>query len=153
MTRHRVATIAIWTSLVVALLLATMMMLPTLLGYQRYVIVSGSMVPTLPVGSVVYDEVVPVSELAVGDIITFVPPPEYGIDDPVTHRIVKISVAGAGQRRVGPAGVPHPGRRQRGPGPVADGARRQRPGAGGPPPAVRRLRLHGRSASAGCSCS
>ncbi len=101
MTRHRVATIAVWTALVVALLLATLMILPTLLGFQRYVIISGSMVPTLPVGSVVYDEVVPVSELAVGDIITFVPPPEYGIDDPVTHRIVKISIAGQGSEVAG----------------------------------------------------
>src|SRR5207342_3785922 len=70
------------------------MVLPTLLGYELYVIVSGSMEPTIPVGAVVYDEVVPVDDLEPGDVITFVPPPEYGIDDPVTHRIIKISIAG-----------------------------------------------------------
>ena len=53
-------------------------------------IVSGSMEPAIPTGSVVYDEVVPVEDLEVGDVITFVPPPEYGIAEPVTHRIVEI---------------------------------------------------------------
>jgi signal peptidase len=81
-------------AMLLAFALAGIMVLPTLLGYERYVIISGSMEPTLPIGSVVYDEVVPVSELEVGDIITFLPPPEYGIADPVTHRIVKITVAG-----------------------------------------------------------
>ena len=70
------------------------LILPTLLGYERYVIVSGSMEPTIPVGAVIYDEVVPVDDIETGDIITFVPPPEYGIDDPVTHRVIEISIAG-----------------------------------------------------------
>ena len=77
-----------------ALALALILILPTLLGYERYVIVSGSMEPTVPVGAVVYDEVVPVEDIETGDIITFVPPPEYGIDDPVTHRVIEISIAG-----------------------------------------------------------
>lgn len=87
---RQAGTIASWVVLAVTLLLAAILVLPTLLGFQRYVIISGSMVPTISVGSVVYDEVVPVEDLAVGDIITFVPPPEYGIDDPVTHRITVI---------------------------------------------------------------
>ena len=77
-----------------ALVLAAILILPTLLGYERYVIVSGSMEPTIPVGAVIYDEVVPVDDIETGDIITFVPPPEYGIDDPVTHRVVEVSIAG-----------------------------------------------------------
>ncbi len=92
--RRRVVSILTTVVMVAALLLAALMVVPTLLGFERYVIVSGSMVPTIPVGSVVYDEVVPVGDIEVGDIITFVPPPEYGIDDPVTHRVVKITSAG-----------------------------------------------------------
>ena len=92
--RRRVVSISTWAVLLCALLLAGLMVLPTLLGYERYVIVSGSMVPTIPVGSVVYDEVAPVDDIEVGDIITFVPPPEYDIDDPVTHRVVEVGVAG-----------------------------------------------------------
>ena len=77
--------------LVCVLLVAGLMLVPTILGYQRYVLVSGSMTPTIPTGSIVYDEVVPVADLAVGDVITFVPPPSYGITTPVTHRIYEIS--------------------------------------------------------------
>jgi signal peptidase I len=78
---------------VIALVLVGLMLLPGLLGLQRYVIVSGSMEPTIPKGSVVYDEVVPIRKLRVGDVITFAPPPEFNISDPVTHRIIEIGVA------------------------------------------------------------
>lgn len=87
--------------MVAALVLATLMILPTLLGYERYVIVSGSMEPTIPTGALVYDEVVPVEEIEVGDIITFVPPPEFGITTPVTHRVVMIDVTGENTRQPG----------------------------------------------------
>jgi len=80
-----------WVALVCVVLLAGLMVVPTILGYERYVIVSGSMDPAIPTGSVVYDRVVPVEELELGDVITFVPPVEYGIDAPVTHRIVDIA--------------------------------------------------------------
>jgi signal peptidase len=41
-------------------------------------------------GSVVFEEVVPVNDLEVGDVITYLPPAESGIDHLVTHRIVSI---------------------------------------------------------------
>lgn len=93
-TLQRVISVLVTAAMVGALVLAAFMVLPTLMGYERYVIISGSMEPTIPVGSVVYDEVVPVKDLVVGDVITFVPPAEFGVDDPVTHRIVQISKAG-----------------------------------------------------------
>jgi signal peptidase len=61
--------------------------LPSLAGYERYVLVGHSMEPTIDKGSLVFDEVVPVSELRTGDVITYVPPTSM---DPVTHRIVAI---------------------------------------------------------------
>ena len=91
--RRRLLSTLTTVVMLLAFALAGIMVLPTLLGYERYVIVTGSMEPTLPVGTIVYDEVVPVENLEVGDIITFVPPPEFGIADPVTHRIVRIVVA------------------------------------------------------------
>lgn len=91
---HRTVSVVVTVLMIGACLLAGLMVVPTLLGYQRYVIISGSMEPTLPVGSVVYDEVVPVADLEVGDIITFVPPPEFDIEDPVTHRIVEVAEIG-----------------------------------------------------------
>jgi signal peptidase I len=60
---------------------------PTLLGYKRYVITGGSMTGSIPKGSVIYSRIVPVGDLRVGDVITFVPPE---MTTPVTHRIVAI---------------------------------------------------------------
>lgn len=98
---HRLVSWLVTFALVAASVLALLMVVPALLGYERYVIVSGSMEPTLPVGCVVYDEVVPVDDIEVGDVITFVPPPEFDIDDPVTHRVVQVSTAEEGSSHPG----------------------------------------------------
>ena len=58
---------------------------PGLLGYQRYVLVGGSMDPTIHKGSIVFDDLVRVRELRAGDIITYQPP---GASKAVTHRII-----------------------------------------------------------------
>lgn len=88
--RKRLGT-ALATALCAACLsLAGLMLLPGLLGYQRYVITSGSMTGTYDRGSVVFDKVVPVSDLRVGDAITYMPPPGSGPSGRITHRIVWI---------------------------------------------------------------
>jgi signal peptidase I len=87
-SRRRIGT-ALATALCVACLgLAALMILPGLLGYQRYVITSGSMTGTYDRGSVVFDEVVPVADLRVGDVITYTPPQGSGPSGLITHRIV-----------------------------------------------------------------
>ena len=63
---------------------------PSLMGWERYVIVSGSMTGTYDKGSLVFDEVVPVSSLKVGDVITYEPPAGAGPHGLVTHRVVSI---------------------------------------------------------------
>ncbi len=68
----------------VALILALAVLVPALLGFQRYVITSGSMTGTYDRGSLVFDRVVPTSALRAGDVITFRPPGHAGL---VTHRI------------------------------------------------------------------
>jgi signal peptidase len=80
------------------LALAAVMLIPAALGYQRYVITSGSMTGTYDRGSLVYDEVVPVSELRVGNVITFTPPRGSGPTGRVTHRIIAIGSDRAGNR-------------------------------------------------------
>ena len=81
------------SSLLIAagLLLGAVMVLPALAGIQRYVIVSGSMSGTYDRGSVVFAEVVPVSKLKVGDVITYRPPAGAGPDHLITHRISAIT--------------------------------------------------------------
>jgi signal peptidase len=71
----------------VALVLALAVLVPALLGFQRYVITSGSMTGTYDRGSLVFDRVVATSALRVGDVITFRPPGHAGL---VTHRIVAV---------------------------------------------------------------
>ena len=73
------------------LLLGALLIAPSLLGWERYVLVSGSMTGTYDRGSLVFDEMVPTKSLKVGDVITYKPPPGSGPDDLVTHRIAKIS--------------------------------------------------------------
>ncbi len=55
-------------------------------GYSAYTIVSGSMAPTIPVGSLVIDRTVDASTIRTGDIITFHPPRDG--QDFITHRVV-----------------------------------------------------------------
>lgn len=102
--RVAVGRVASTVGLILVLALAALMLVPSLLGYHRYVIVSGSMEPAIPTGSVVYDKTVPVAELEVRDVITFLPPPEYGVTRPVTHRIIEITAAPPDQRDQAAAG-------------------------------------------------
>jgi signal peptidase I len=57
-------------------------------GYRPVALYSGSMRPTLPVGSLAVDRVVPASEVRVGDVITFANP--YQPRKLVTHRVVAV---------------------------------------------------------------
>jgi signal peptidase len=91
----RVLSLAVTVVTVLAVCLAVLMLVvPILFHLQRYVITGGSMEPTVHKGAVVFDRVVPVSDLKVGDVITFRPPD--GVSQ-VTHRIVKVGRDDNGQ--------------------------------------------------------
>lgn len=68
--------------------LGAVMLVPPLLGYERYVIEGGSMGDALPRGSIAFAEPVPVGRLRVGDVITYRPPAAPA--RLVTHRVVWI---------------------------------------------------------------
>ena len=78
------------SALLAAVIVAMLVLLPSLFGWQRYAIVSGSMTGTYDRGTLVLDEVVPVADLKVGDVITYMPPPGAGPDHLITHRIASI---------------------------------------------------------------
>src|SRR5688500_13738077 len=61
-------------------------LVPLLLGWQSLVVYSGSMEPTIPVGSIVVLQPVAPAQLQVGDVVTFARTAEPGVQ--VTHRIV-----------------------------------------------------------------
>lgn len=69
------------------LALALVVAAPLLLGYQELAVLSGSMEPDIPVGSVVYvDDDIEPAELESGDVVT------YALDSSVyvTHRVVSV---------------------------------------------------------------
>ena len=63
------------------------------LGLTPLVVVSGSMAPTLPVGSLIFSQSVPAAELRVGDIVTVQRPEGLGL---VTHRLVSTTALDGG---------------------------------------------------------
>lgn len=76
-----VGMVVIAATLVVALLLAV----PGLLGWQQLTVLTGSMEPAIPVGSMVYVQPVEPETLAEGDVVTFT----RADGDTVTHRVVR----------------------------------------------------------------
>ena len=65
--------------------------IPRLLGYDAYVVVSGSMEPNIPIGSLVYSHKEDPASLQAGDVIVFVNPARS--TTPITHRVVSNDIA------------------------------------------------------------
>jgi signal peptidase I len=74
------------------------MLVPALLGFQRYVILTGSMTGTYDRGSIVFDRPIPTANLEVGDPITYSPPSGFTSQARVTHRIWWIGRGANGER-------------------------------------------------------
>lgn len=75
---------------VVILLISAALLVPGFFGYERYVITGGSMSGSFEPGAVVFTRAIPVVDLQVGDVITYQPPPDSGVEGLVTHRIAEI---------------------------------------------------------------
>ena len=74
------------TIVVVVVIFALLLIGSRLFGIQVYSVISGSMVPKFPVGSLIYVKQVEPTEIEVDDVITYVLPSET----PSTHRVVRI---------------------------------------------------------------
>src|SRR5919108_4069262 len=81
---HAAATLC--SGVVVACVLAYAGLLVT--GYKPIAVYSGSMVPTVQVGGLAIDRVVPAHDVRVGNVITFQDP--YVRGRLVTHRVIRI---------------------------------------------------------------
>jgi signal peptidase len=66
-------------------------LVPQFMGLDAYVVSSGSMEPTMPTGSIVYNKPVLPSTIEVSDVITFVPNRSAENPEKVTHRVVEIN--------------------------------------------------------------
>jgi len=67
------------------------LVIPKIAGYEGYVVVSGSMEPAIPVGSIVFSKETDPSSLQTGDVIVFVD--ESRGTTPITHRVVSNDTA------------------------------------------------------------
>ncbi|WP_127588267.1 signal peptidase I [Paenibacillus koleovorans] len=87
--RNLILTRAAIAALAIVSLPFLLCVLPMLWGWSSYVVITGSMGPTIPVGSVVVTQPVSAEELVVGDIILF----KYKSAN-VLHRVTGYSAAG-----------------------------------------------------------
>ena len=62
------------------------LIVPRIVGYEGYVVVSGSMEPSIPAGSVIYSKKTDPALLKKGDVIVFID--ETRGTTPITHRVV-----------------------------------------------------------------
>lgn len=90
-------------ALVAVTLACAVYLLPGLLGYERYVITGGSMTGAIDKGSLAFEKPVPTADLAVGDVITYLPPADSGVENLVTHRIVQVDAGATKLRTKGDA--------------------------------------------------
>lgn len=74
-----------------------LVLLPIGLGLERYVMSGDSMDggdQGIGQGTVLFERAVPVSDVRVGDVITYRPPEAAGVDGMVTHRVVAVRANG-----------------------------------------------------------
>lgn len=73
--------------MVVLLALAAVLIVPVILGYTELAVLTGSMQPTIPVGSLIYVKEVEPSTMQMGDVVTY----QLEGDTMVTHRVVEVN--------------------------------------------------------------
>lgn len=72
--------------IVLLMAVAAVLILPTLMGNKNMAVLSGSMEPKIPVGSICIVNPTNLQELQTGDVVTY----QIGGDTMVTHRITQI---------------------------------------------------------------
>lgn len=98
-----IRTIASWMLLAVTVgVLAAMVLIPRLTGSTAYTILTGSMEPNMPPGTLIVVKPTPVDQLRVGQVITF--QPRSGDPEVVTHRIIGVFYNSEGERRINTRG-------------------------------------------------
>lgn len=80
----------------IAAILAIAVLVPRVAGATPYVILTGSMRPTMPPGTLVVTRPAPVEEIGIGTVITY--QLDSGEPSVVTHRVVSVGSNGKGER-------------------------------------------------------
>lgn len=72
--------------MIILILLVGILFVPRFFGYQNFAVISGSMEPTMPIGSMVFDKERNFEDIKIGDIISY----QVNSQTRVTHRVVEI---------------------------------------------------------------
>ena len=76
--------------IIIMIALCSLLVLPGIFGYQMYNVITGSMEPSIPVGSLIYVNVMGPEEIREKDVIAFYSSVEDG--SIITHRVVMNNV-------------------------------------------------------------
>lgn len=79
-----------WISRIIFLILLILVLLlfvPNFVGFKTFSVISGSMEPDIPVGSLVYTKSVEFEDIEIGDVISY----KLSEDTMVTHRVNSIN--------------------------------------------------------------
>ena len=87
--------------IVAVIILCSLLVLPEMIGFHMYHVISGSMEPTIKVGSLLYVREENVEEIKEEDIIAFYSSVEEG--SIITHRVVKNNIVSGASRTKGDA--------------------------------------------------
>lgn len=79
-----------------AVAIAATVLVPRIIGAEPYTVVSGSMEPEIPVGSIVVAQEVPAGHVQFDDVVTY--QLESGKRQTVTHRVVAVDIVGGETR-------------------------------------------------------
>lgn len=85
--------------IVAVIILCSLLVLPEMIGFHMYHVISGSMEPTIKVGSLLYVREENVEEIKEEDIIAFYSSVEEG--SIITHRVVKNNIVSGAFRTKG----------------------------------------------------
>lgn len=87
----------VWTARAVVLLVAVIVapvtvlaLVPTVFGLERYVMTADVMGGSLSRGSLMFDRIVPASDIEAGDVVSYRPPPSSGMDHLITRRVISV---------------------------------------------------------------
>jgi len=83
----------VWAVLVLAATPYIVYIVPQILGADAYIVTSGSMNPSIPEGSVVYETEPNIEQLGEGDVIIFQSNNPEMTEDTVVHRIIDTRIA------------------------------------------------------------
>lgn len=83
---NKVCNILMVIVLTVLIIIAGLLLVPKIVGYETFAVISGSMEPKIPVGAIVYTKETSFENLNINDVISF----DTNNGSRVTHRIIEV---------------------------------------------------------------